>query len=169
MAKKLSLLYLVFTKLDRASRFSSPCEWELNNIADCDIILPQSRCSRKFDLFGRAELGQDGLEKHEVKEELSKSRKQIEESRLRLTKLHNDGFDLVTSIRVAGDARENARRMEEEEAKRIRKEKLEAEAKAGQERFEEVFFLRILNFCLRSIVEICFQMVLHVVETLNRI
>ena len=139
VAKKLSLLYLVFTKLDRASRFSSPCEWELNNVADCGIILPQSRCSRKlFDLFGRAELGQDGLEKHEVKEELSKSRKQIEESRLRLTKLHNDGFDLVTSIRVAGDARENARRMEEEEAKRIRKEKLEAEAKAGQERFEEV-------------------------------
>ena len=92
MAKKLSLLYLVFTKLDRASRFSSPCEWELNNIADCDIILPQSRYSRKFDSFGRAELGQDGLEKHEVKEELSKSRKQIEESRLRLTKLrfHKD-------------------------------------------------------------------------------
>lgn len=86
----------------------------------------------------RAELGQDGLEKREVKEELCKSRKQIEESRLRLTKLRNDGFDLVTSIRVAGDARENARRLEEEEAKRARKDKLEAEAKAGQERFEEV-------------------------------
>lgn len=87
----------------------------------------------------RAELGQDGLEKHEIKEELSKSRKQIEESRLRLTKLRNDGFDLVTSIRVAGDARENARRLEEEEATKLRREKLDAEAKAGQERFEEVF------------------------------
>lgn len=99
------------------------------------IILKMN--SNHFPLI-RAELGQDGLEKHEIKEELSKSRKQIEESRLRLTKLHNDGFDLVTSIRVAGDARENARRMEEDEAKRLRKEKLEAEAKAGQERFEEV-------------------------------
>lgn len=89
----------------------------------------------------RAELGQDGLEKEEVKEELSKSRKQIEDSRLRLTKLQNDGFDLVTSIRVAGDARENVRRVDEEEAKRIRVEKLEAEAKAGQERFEEVIRL----------------------------
>lgn len=86
----------------------------------------------------RAKLGQDGLEKQEVKEELSKSRKQIEDSRLRLTKLKNDGFDLVTSIRVAGDARENARRLKEEDDKRVRKEKLEAEAKAGQERFEEV-------------------------------
>jgi len=93
-------------------------------------------------------LGQDGLEKDDVKEELSKSRKQIEESRLRLTKLRNDGFDLVTSIRVAGDARENARRLEEEDAKRIRKEKLESEAKAGQERFEEVevIFVRLLKF-----------------------
>lgn len=94
--------------------------------------------NRSIYLYCRAELGQDGLEKREVKDELSKSRKQIEESRLRLTKLRNDGFDLVTSIRVAGDARENARRLEEEDATKTRKEKLEAEAKAGQERFEEV-------------------------------
>lgn len=73
-----------------------------------------------------------------MKEELSRSRKQIEDSRLKLTKLKNDGLDLVTNARVAGDSRENERRLEEEEAKRTRKEKLEAEAKAGQERFEEV-------------------------------
>jgi len=86
----------------------------------------------------RAELGEDGLEKAEVKEELSKSRKQIETSRLKLTQLRDHGFDFVTSVRVAGDGRENARRLEEEEAKRARKEKLDQEAKAGQERFEEV-------------------------------
>lgn len=68
----------------------------------------------------RAALGEDPNEKKEVKEELSKSRKQIEESRLRLTKLKQDGFELVTNIRVAGDAREASRRTEEEDAKRIR-------------------------------------------------
>lgn len=55
-----------------------------------------------------------------MKEELSKSRKQVEKSRLRLTKLKQDGVELVTSIRVAGDAREAARRTEEDEAKRHR-------------------------------------------------
>lgn len=68
----------------------------------------------------RAALGEDPNEKKEVKEELSKSRKQIEESRLRLTKLKQDGFELVTNIRVAGDAREAMRRNEEEDAKRVR-------------------------------------------------
>ena len=65
-------------------------------------------------------MGEDPNEKKEVKEELSKSRKQMEESRLRLTKLRGDGFELVTNIQVAGDAREAGRRMEEEEAKRQR-------------------------------------------------
>ncbi|XP_067935770.1 dynein regulatory complex protein 1-like [Watersipora subatra] len=96
------------------------------------------RIQKRVEALRRAELGQDGLEKHEIKDEMSKSRAQIEESRLRLTKLRNDGFDLVTSIRVAGDARENARRLEEEDATKTRREKLEAEAKAGQERFEEI-------------------------------
>ena len=44
----------------------------------------------------------------------------MEESRLRLTKLRKDGFELVTNIRVAGDARESNRRGQEEEAKRLR-------------------------------------------------
>ena len=65
-------------------------------------------------------MGEQLDEKKEAKEELTKSRKQMEESRLRLTKLKLDGFDLVTAIRVAGDAREAARRVEEDEARRIR-------------------------------------------------
>ena len=55
-----------------------------------------------------------------MKEELSKSRKQIEKSRLRLTKLQQDGFELVTNVRVACDAREAARRAEDDDAKRQR-------------------------------------------------
>ena len=68
----------------------------------------------------RAELGEDPNEKKEVKEELSKSRKQVEQSRLRLTKLKQDGNELVTNIRVAGDSREAARRAEDDDAKRQR-------------------------------------------------
>ena len=59
-------------------------------------------------------------EKKDMTEEMSKSRKQIEESRQRLTKLGKDGFELVTNIRVAGDSREASRRAEEDEAKRLR-------------------------------------------------
>ena len=68
----------------------------------------------------RAALGEDAGDKKEVKEELSKSRKQMEESRLRLSKLRKDGFELVTNIRVAGDAREANRRGVEEETRRLR-------------------------------------------------
>ena len=67
-------------------------------------------------------MGEDPNEKKEVKEELSKSRKQMEESRVRLTKLRDDGFELVTNIRVAADMRESDRRKEEDEAKRQRQE-----------------------------------------------
>lgn len=71
-------------------------------------------------MINRAALGEDVDSKKEVKEELSKSRKQMEESRLRLNKLRRDGFELVTNIRVADDARESNRRGIEEEIKRIR-------------------------------------------------
>lgn len=71
-------------------------------------------------LFCRAELGEDPNDKKEVKEELSKSRKQVEQSRLRLTKLKQDGNELVTNIGVAGDSREAARRAEDDDAKRQR-------------------------------------------------
>lgn len=102
------------------------------------IAARRLRITRRVEIHRRAQMGEDPDDKKEVKEEASKSRKQMEESRLRLTKLENDGFELVTNIRVAGDSREAARRVEEEEARRQRKEKLEAEAKAGTERFEEI-------------------------------
>ncbi len=65
-------------------------------------------------------MGEDPNDKKEIKEELSKSRRQMEDSRLRMTKLRGDGLELVTNIRVAGDARESSRRIEEEEARRQR-------------------------------------------------
>ncbi|XP_005107087.1 dynein regulatory complex protein 1 [Aplysia californica] len=102
------------------------------------IAARRIRISKRVEAARKVLLGEDLNEQKEVKEEISKSRKQIEDSRLRLTKLRKDGFELVTNIRVAGDAREAARRTIEEEAKRHRKEKLEAEAKSAAERFEEI-------------------------------
>jgi len=102
------------------------------------IAARRIRIAKRVEAARKALLGEDLDEKKEVKEEISKSRKQIEDSRLRLTKLRKDGFELVTNIRVAGDAREAARRTIEDEAKRHRKEKLEAEAKSASERFEEI-------------------------------
>ncbi|KAL3890634.1 hypothetical protein ACJMK2_002915 [Sinanodonta woodiana] len=102
------------------------------------IAARRTRIHKRIEAAKRAALGEDPNDKKEVKEELSKSRQQIEKSRLRLTKLKQDGFELVTNIRVAGDAREAFRRNEEEEAKRIRKERLDQEGKSGSERFAEI-------------------------------
>ena len=66
-------------------------------------------------------MGEDHLsEEIEEKEELSKSIQQIELIRQRLKKLETDGTQLVTNIRVAGDARESQRRTEYEESTRVR-------------------------------------------------
>ena len=55
-----------------------------------------------------------------------------------MDKLEKDGFELVTNIRVAGDLREHGRVTEEEETTRLRKERLEQEAKSASEKFEEI-------------------------------
>lgn len=102
------------------------------------IAARRVRIDVRVEAAKRAAMGEDPNDKKEIKEELSKSRKQIEESRLRLTKLKQDGNELVTNIRVAGDAREALRRTDEEDSKRVRKERLEQEAKSGSERFEEI-------------------------------
>ena len=61
----------------------------------------------------------DGLSK-DVREEPTISRKQMEESRQRLLRLVEDGYELVTNIRDATDAREGEWRTDEDEIKRVR-------------------------------------------------
>ena len=68
----------------------------------------------------RAQLGEDDGANKDVKEELSISRKQMEDSRQRLLRLVEDGFELVTNIRDATDAREGEWRTDEDEIKRQR-------------------------------------------------
>ena len=83
-------------------------------------------------------MGDTSSQDKEKKKEITKGRKQIQDSRTRLVKLEKDGLELVTNIRVAGDIREHARRTEEEENSRLRKERLEQEAKSANEKFEEI-------------------------------
>ncbi|EHB18910.1 hypothetical protein GW7_17036, partial [Heterocephalus glaber] len=78
------------------------------------------------------------LDGKESEEDQSKSYKQREESRLKLAKLLLYGTELVTNIRVAVDVREIHRRVEEEEIKRQRIEKLENEVKTSQDKFDEI-------------------------------
>ncbi|XP_013068479.2 dynein regulatory complex protein 1-like [Biomphalaria glabrata] len=99
--------------------------------------------ARRIRIAKRAEAARKALlgvpeEVKKEKEVIRKSRKQIEDSRQRLTKLKQDGFELVSNVRVAADAREASRRAQDDEAKRVRKEKLDSEAKSGLERFEEI-------------------------------
>jgi len=51
---------------------------------------------------------------------MGKGKMQVETSRKRLTKLKNDGMELVTNVRVAGDAREMQHRLEDAESKHAR-------------------------------------------------
>lgn len=88
--------------------------------------------------FSRKLMGDTSSQDKEKKKEITKGRKQIQDSRTRLVKLEKDGLELVTNIRVAGDIREHARRTEEEENSRLRKERLEQEAKSANEKFEEI-------------------------------
>ncbi|XP_071803917.1 dynein regulatory complex protein 1-like [Asterias amurensis] len=103
------------------------------------IAARRIRISKRVEMARREAMGEDPNSlKKEDKEEQSKSKRQIEDSRQRLTKLKTDGTELVSNVRVAADAREAHRRTDEEEIQRQRNEKLEAEAKAGLERFEEI-------------------------------
>ncbi|XP_003387607.1 PREDICTED: dynein regulatory complex protein 1-like [Amphimedon queenslandica] len=66
------------------------------------------------------------------------SSQQILKSKERLKKLVSDGYQLVTGVLVAGESREVTRRQEETEAKKACSEKIEAEANAAVERFDEI-------------------------------
>ncbi|XP_067240141.1 dynein regulatory complex protein 1 [Chanodichthys erythropterus] len=86
----------------------------------------------------RQQPGEDSQGKDDIKEETRTSQKEVEQSERHMAKLQSDGLELVTNVQVAADARESDRRTEQEEACRLRREKLENEAKSSQEKFEEI-------------------------------
>nr|Q95JM8.2 RecName: Full=Dynein regulatory complex protein 1; AltName: Full=Coiled-coil domain-containing protein 164 [Macaca fascicularis] len=96
------------------------------------------RIAARLEPRRREALGEYLDGKKESEEDQSKSYKQKEESRLKLAKLLLCGTELVTNIQVAIDIREIHRRVEEEEIKRQRIEKLENEVKTSQDKFDEI-------------------------------
>ncbi|XP_065124450.1 dynein regulatory complex protein 1 [Paramisgurnus dabryanus] len=98
------------------------------------------RITARNEAKKRQELGGDSQEKEVIKEETRTSLKEVEICEKHLAKLQSDGLELVTSIRVAADARESNRRTEQEEADRLRREKLESKAKSSLEKFEEITY-----------------------------
>ncbi|XP_069881275.1 dynein regulatory complex protein 1 [Dipodomys merriami] len=96
------------------------------------------RIAARLEARRREALGEYLDGKKESEEDQSKSYKQKEESRLKLAKLLLCGTELVTNIQVATDIREIHRRVEEEELKRQRIEKLENEVKTSQDKFDEI-------------------------------
>ncbi|KAL7056009.1 hypothetical protein AAHC03_020990 [Spirometra sp. Aus1] len=66
------------------------------------------------------------------------SKEQVELSMQRIVNLCRNGNAFISNIKVACDARENLRRLEEDELTLIRTRKLEAEAKAAEETFKAV-------------------------------
>ncbi|XP_058988419.1 dynein regulatory complex protein 1 isoform X1 [Mustela lutreola] len=96
------------------------------------------RIAARLEARRREALGEYLDGKKESEEDQSKSNKQKEESRLKLNKLLLCGTELVTNIQVATDVRELRRRVEEEEIRRQRLEKLENEVKTSQDKFDEI-------------------------------
>ncbi|XP_070284945.1 dynein regulatory complex protein 1 isoform X2 [Myotis yumanensis] len=96
------------------------------------------RIAARLEARRREALGEYLDGKKESEEDQSKSYKQKEESRLKLAKLLLYGTELVTNIQVATDIREIHRRVEEEELKRQRLEKLENEVKTSQDKFDDI-------------------------------
>ncbi|KAM5318999.1 dynein regulatory complex protein 1 [Glossophaga mutica] len=96
------------------------------------------RIAARLEARRREALGEYLDGKKESEEDQSKSYKQKEESRLKLAKLLLCGTELVTNIQVATDIRETHRRVEEEELKRQRLEKLENEVKTSHDKFDEI-------------------------------
>ncbi|KAL2082211.1 hypothetical protein ACEWY4_022029 [Coilia grayii] len=101
------------------------------------IAARRLRIAARIEAKKRSEQGEDSGQKVEDKEE-TKSQLQVELSERRIQKLKIDGTELVSNIQVAADARESQRRDEQEEERRLRLEKLEAEAKSSLEKFEEI-------------------------------
>ncbi|XP_075411924.1 dynein regulatory complex protein 1 [Tenrec ecaudatus] len=96
------------------------------------------RIAARLETRRREALGEYLDGKKESEEDQSRSYKQKEESRLKLAKLLFCGTELVTNIQVATDIKEIQRRVEEEEIKRQRLEKLENEVKTSQDKFDEI-------------------------------
>ncbi|XP_041336259.1 dynein regulatory complex protein 1 [Pyrgilauda ruficollis] len=94
----------------------------------------------RIDVRRREALGEkvEQEEEEEEEEEERKSLKLVEETERALAKLLFHGTQLLTNVQVESDLRESRRREKEGREKLRRLEKLEAEARHGTEKLEEI-------------------------------
>jgi len=104
------------------------------------IAARRLRIGRRLEVLRKDTLGDDVTIQvsTEPAKELSKSRKQIEESFQQLSKLISDGTELVSNIEVACDAREASLRQDEDETVKQRTLKLQGEVKTAALKFEQI-------------------------------
>ncbi|XP_061424810.1 dynein regulatory complex protein 1 [Lethenteron reissneri] len=96
------------------------------------------RVAARVEALKRAILGETSSLSLDALTQGGQAQRREEESRQRLDKLLEDGTELVSNVRVAVDAREVQRRAHNEEARRLRLEKLESEARESLEKFERI-------------------------------
>uniref|UniRef100_H2ZM38 Dynein regulatory complex protein 1 n=1 Tax=Ciona savignyi TaxID=51511 RepID=H2ZM38_CIOSA len=120
-------------------------EDEQNSGPSVDSIDPEERIrarreriKRRVEQMKREALGEDATVEKETSSDVGRGKEQVELSRTRLEKLRNDGLELVTNVKVAGDAREMQHRIQEGEHRHTRVEKLEAESKTSSEKFDDI-------------------------------
>ncbi|XP_041266721.1 dynein regulatory complex protein 1 [Onychostruthus taczanowskii] len=92
----------------------------------------------RIDVRRREALGEKVEQEEEEEEEERKSLKLVEETERALAKLLFHGTQLLTNVQVESDLRESRRREKEGREKLRRLEKLEAEARHGTEKLEEI-------------------------------
>ncbi|CAL8315744.1 unnamed protein product [Lota lota] len=102
------------------------------------IAARRLRVAARNKAKARTERGEDSHDDLGIKEEKRKSQQRVELSERMLIDLLSDGTQLITNIQVAADAKESQRRTELREARRLQVEKLESEARASMQKFEEI-------------------------------
>ncbi|TPP67136.1 Dynein regulatory complex protein 1 [Fasciola gigantica] len=102
--------------------------------------IEQRIAARRIRIQNRLEMQKpEETSKHtEELKEISLSKKQIDLSSKHISKLVRDGDSFISNIRVACDARENLRRIEEDELNEHRIRRLELDAKVGMETFDKI-------------------------------
>ncbi|XP_074393475.1 dynein regulatory complex protein 1 [Zonotrichia albicollis] len=114
------------------SRAGSRADWQLQQ----RIAARRSRIdARRREALGE-KVEQD--EEQAEEEQKGKSLKLVEETERALAKLLFHGTQLLTNVQVESDLRESQRREKDRQDKRARLEQLEADARLGTQRLEEI-------------------------------
>ena len=104
------------------------------------IAARRLRIRAKIEAEKRVTLGEpiEEFDENTNLESERRSKKQLRESYQRLDKLISDGNQLVSNVRVAGDAREIQRRHEAAEFRKTRLDKIQMDDTTSEERFDEI-------------------------------